>query len=244
MATSPHIPMIVDPPAARSLVVIAAHPDDLERWCAGTLARASEAGATVRALLVTSGDKGSSDPRALPAVVAARRETEASRAAQLLGITDVAFLRHPDGEVEETKALRGELVRWLRTWRPQTVFTFDPEHPDPPYLSHRDHRVVGRVALDAIYPAARDPLSFPEQLREGLQPHAVGEVWLFASTVATGYVDIAPTFERKLAARLAHVSQTADPEQLRRSWQALAAQTGAPVGLSLAEAFTVLRTAP
>src|SRR5689334_10289494 len=154
-------------------MAIAAHPDDIESWCAGTLARAIDAGATVRLLLVTSGEKGSGDPQALPAEVAARREAEALRAAEILGIADVAFLRHGDGEVEDTRALRGELVAWIRRWRPRAVFTFDPEHPYPPYISHRDHRVVGRIALDAIYPAARDPLNFPEQVREGLQPHKV-----------------------------------------------------------------------
>lgn len=222
-------------------MAIAAHPDDIESWCAGTLARAIDAGTTAYVLLVTSGDKGSGDPQAFPAEVATQREAEASRAAEILGLADLAFLRHPDGEVEDTRALRGELVAWIRRWRPRAVFTFDPEHPDPPYFSHRDHRVVGRVALDAIYPAARDPLTFPEQVREGLQTHKVTEVWLFASTVASEYVDIAPTFERKLAARLAHASQTADPGALRVDWRDRAGRIGARAGLTLAEAFTILR---
>lgn len=233
--------VIVDPPGAASIMAIAAHPDDIESWCAGTLARAIDAGAAVRLLLATSGDKGSSDPADTAMAVAARREAESRRAAECLGIAELVFLRHPDGDLEETKDLRGEMVRWIRTWRPATVFTFDPEHPDPPYISHRDHRIVGRAALDAIYPAARDPLSFPEQLREGLQPHKVADVWLFASTAADRYVDIAPSFPRKLAARLAHESQTADPATLRESWRARAARIGAPAGLELAEAFTILR---
>lgn len=234
-------PIVVMPPASGPIMAIAAHPDDIESWCAGTLARAIDAGAAVSLLLATSGDKGSDDPHATSAQVAARREAEASRAAQVLGIADIGFLRHPDGEVEDTHAFRGELVGWIRRWRPHVVFTFDPEHPDPPYLGHRDHRIVGRAALDAIYPAARDPLSFPEHVREGLQPHKVAEVWLFASAIADTYVDIALSFERKVAARLAHESQTADPAALREGWQARATRIGAPAGLALAEAFTVLR---
>ena len=174
--------MIVDPPGAVAVLAIAAHPDDIEAWCAGTLARAIDAGATVRLLLVTSGDKGSSDPAATPAVVAQRREQETREAARLLGIAEVAFLRQPDGEVDNTRALRGDLVSYIRRWRPTVLFTHDPEHSSPPYLAHRDHRAVGRAALDAVYPLARDPLSFPEQRADGIEPHAVGHVWLFATT--------------------------------------------------------------
>ena len=232
---------IIDPPGSVPVVAIAAHPDDVESWCAGTLARAVDGGATVRLLLVTSGEKGSDDPEAEPAAVGTRREREATEAAARLGLTEVAFLRLPDGEVEETSALRRELVSWIRRWRPDVLFTHDPEQPWPPYLSHRDHRVVGRAALDAVYPLARDRLAFPEQVRGGLAPHAVREVWLFASAGADAVVDIASTFDRKIAARLAHVSQTPDPAALGESWRARATALAAPVGLSLAESFVVLR---
>ena len=98
--------MILEPPAGVSILAIAAHPDDIESWCAGTLARAIDAGSTVRLLLVTSGDKGSSDPRATAAAVAQRRELEAEEAARLLGLATVTFLRHLDGEVENTHTTR------------------------------------------------------------------------------------------------------------------------------------------
>ncbi len=160
-------------------------------------------------------------------------------AAGLLGITEVAFLRHPDGEVEDTRALRGEIASAIRRWRPTALFTHDPEHPYPPYTTHRDHRVVGRVALDAAYPLARDRLFFPEHAA-GLGPHAVRAVWLFSSDCPTSYVDIEAGFERKIAARLAHASQTLDAEGLRRGWRERAERVGAEAGLPLAEAFVVL----
>ncbi len=232
--------MIVDPPGAVAVLAIAAHPDDIEAWCAGTLARAVDAGATVRLLLVTSNDKGSSDPAATPAAVAQRREQETREAARLLGIAEVAFLHQPDGEVDNTRALRGDLVSYIRRWRPAVLFTHDPEHSFPPYLAHRDHRAVGRAALDAVYPLARDPLSFPEQRADGVEPHAVGKVWLFATTQPDAYVDIAAGFERKIAARLAHESQTKDPDALRRGWQERAARSGAEVGLPMTESFVIL----
>ena len=230
---------IIAPPAG-AILAIAAHPDDIESWCGGTLARAIDAGATVRLLLVSSGDKGSADPDADPREITATRETEAREAARRLGIAEVAFLRHPDGDVENTRELRGELAAWIRRWRPDVLFTHDPEHPEPPYTFHRDHRAVGRAALDAAYPLARDPLSFPEHRADGLEPHAVRQVWLFASEAATTAVDIAGGFERKIAARLAHASQTPDPAALPASWRARAAAIGEPAGLELAETFTVL----
>ena len=219
-------------------MVVAAHPDDIESWCAGTLARAIDAGATVRLLLVTSGDKGSSDPADTAATVAACREAEALEAGRRLGLAEIAFLRHPDGEVVDTRALRADLVALVRRWRPDALFTHDPERPWPPYLTHR---VVGRATLDAVYPLARDRLAFPEHAPAGLAPHAVRQVWLFASAVADTYVDIGAGFERKIAARLAHASQTTDPAGLEVGWRERAAGIGAPVGLGLAEAFVVLR---
>jgi len=229
-----------EPPGAVSILAIAAHPDDIETWCAGTLSVAIDRGATVRLLLVMSGDKGSRDLGATAEEVARARESEALDAARILGIADVTFLRHPDGEVEDSRALRGEIVGAIRRLRPAVLFTHDPEHPYPPYLTHRDHRVVGRAALDAAYPLARDRLSFPEHEREGLAPHAVREIWLFAGSMADVHIDISTMFDRKIRARLAHASQTVDVEALRRSWQERAARVGAPAGLGLAEAFTVL----
>jgi LmbE family N-acetylglucosaminyl deacetylase len=233
---------IVAPPRAASIVAIAAHPDDIESWCAGTLARAAAHGARVRLLLVTSGEKGTSDAAADPSAVAARREAEATRAADILGITEVVFLRYPDAELEETATLRRDLVAWIRRWRPDVIFTHDPVRPWPAYLSHRDHRIVGRAVLDAIYPLARDPLNFAEHVSAGLRPHVVREAWLFASAGAECFVDIADAFQCKLAARLAHASQTTDPDMLCDGWRERAARIGAPVGFELAEAFTIVQS--
>lgn len=232
---------ILEPPSAPSIMAIAAHPDDIESWCGGTLARAVDAGASVRLLLVTSGDLGTRDPHATRTGVAAQRELEAQHAAVQLGLAQVAFLRYRDGEVENSHALRGDLVAWIRRWRPAVLFTHDPEQPLPPYLAHHDHRSVGRAALDAVYPLARDRLAFSEQVEAGLAPHAVREVWLFASATADVYVEISQGFERKIAARLAHASQTPDPAALPANWRRRFIEVGRPAGLALAEAFTVLQ---
>jgi len=234
-------PIVVPPPSARSIMAIAAHPDDIESWAGGTLARALDRGAEVRLLLATSGDKGSSDPGDSPAEVAKRREEETCTAGRRLGLTDIAFLRYLDGEVEDTRELRQEMVAWIRHWKPGALFTFDPEHPYPPYIGHRDHRVVGRAAIDAASLLAHNPHAFPDQRNQGLLPHAVRELWLFASTAPTHWVDIAAGLDRKIAARLAHVSQTPDPASLDAGWRNRAAEIGRPAGLAAAESFVVVR---
>jgi LmbE family N-acetylglucosaminyl deacetylase len=223
-------------------LVIAAHPDDIESWCAGSVATLARQGWRAVYVLCTSGEKGTSDPGERPEVVAARREAEQVEACRRVGAEPPVFLRLPDGGLEDDATLRGLLAREIRRHRPDLLITHDPVHPWPPYTTHRDHRVAGRVALDAAYPYARDPLHFPEQLAvEGLRPHAVREAWLFSSDQPDYYVDIADGLEAKIAARLAHVSQTSDPDALAESWRRRARETGEAGGLALAEAFKRLR---
>nr|MBF6590435.1 PIG-L family deacetylase [Ktedonobacterales bacterium] len=163
---------------------------------------------------------------------------EQREAARRVGAEEPVFLRLPDGELEDDQRLRGLLVREVRRQRPRLLLTHDPEHPWPPYTTHRDHRIAGRVALDAVYPYARDPLHFPDQVGvEGLHPHAVSEIWLFSSSQPDHYVDITETLEAKIAARLAHASQTSDAAALAAGWRRRAEETGHAGGLALAEAF-------
>ena len=220
------------------VLVVAAHPDDMESWCAGTVATLIRSGWAGVVVLCTSGEKGSSDPAALASEVATRREEEQRESCRRMGMGHPVFLRFPDGGLEDSADLRGQIVREMRRHRPRLLMTHDPVHPWPPYTAHRDHRVAGRVALDAAYPYARDPLFFPEQLMdEGLQPHAVPEVWLFCSDAPDHIVDISDGLADKIAARMAHVSQTNDSAALARSWRERAEATGRPHGFALAEAF-------
>ena len=217
------------------VLVIVAHPDDIESWCGGVVGLFTALGRQVAYVLCTSGDKGTSDPTQTPQQVAARREAEQLEAAPILGVEQVSFLRWPDSEVEPALALRRELVRQVRSYRPDLVITHDPA---PPYRLHPDHRAVGRATLDALFPCARDPLTFAEQItEEGLRAHTVPEAWLFASETPDIWIDIAATLPQKIRARLAHASQHTDPAELERNWYRRAAAVGEPVGLSAAEAF-------
>ncbi len=228
-------------PSKTRVLAICAHPDDIESWCAGTLALLVERGCEVRLAVCTAGEKGSSDRRLTPEQVADLRINEQRAAAARIGISAVRFLDGKAGELEDSPSFRAQIVRLIREFQPTVVFTHDPQQPYPPYITHRDHRVTGRVVLDAAYPAARDHLFFPEQLAEGLPTHAVSQVWLFASVSATTAVDISSTLERKIVARLDHRSQTRDPDELRVSWRDRASEIGAPFGLAAAETFMVVQ---
>jgi LmbE family N-acetylglucosaminyl deacetylase len=212
----------------RSALAVAAHPDDIESWCAGTLAALMARGARVAFLLLTSGDKGSADPLAVPAQIAATREAEQLAAAEILGVRDVVFLRRGDGTLADSPALRKAIAGEIRRVRPDLLFAFDPWEP---YAFHCDHRESALAALAAAYPLARRPGP------DGAAPHAVRAAWLFHTSRPDRFVDITATFEARVAARAAHASQTRDPAALDRTWRERAAATGAPAGLALAEAF-------
>jgi LmbE family N-acetylglucosaminyl deacetylase len=200
----------------RALCIVA-HPDDIEFYCAGTVLKLTGRGVTVAFLLATSGDKGTSDPAVSSKALAKTRETEQVAAAQLLGVEDVGFLCHPDAELVESLALRGEFVAAIRRARPDLLLTFDPT---PAYRYHPDHRVVGRVALDAAWPTARDRLSFPTLGA----PHETAEAWCFASPDPDLLVDVRDVLETKIASRLEHHSQTPSPVRLRHRWRAIGAE--------------------
>jgi LmbE family N-acetylglucosaminyl deacetylase len=199
----------------RALCIVA-HPDDVEFYCGGTVVRMARRGVVVDMVLATSGDKGTRDATRSRAKVARIREREQELAAAVLGITRVKFLRHPDAELIESLELREEFVCEIRTTRPDVLLTFDP---NVPYRYHPDHRVVGRVALDAAWPSARDPLTFPD----AGAPHETAEAWCFGGTNPTLEIDVAEVLNAKIDARLAHASQTGSAAALRHRWRAIGA---------------------
>jgi len=186
------------------IMIIAAHPDDAEFGCAGSVANWTRENKRVIYLLCTSGDKGSNDPNTFPEKLARQREQEQREAAELLGVEDVIFLGYPDQGLEDTPQLRKDIVRQMRIYRPDTIITMDPYRK---YIWHRDHRICGQVVLDAVYPFVRDPLAYPDLMEEGVFPHKVKEIWFFGSEDANLQVDITKTFKKKMAALFCHTSQ-------------------------------------
>jgi LmbE family N-acetylglucosaminyl deacetylase len=239
---------VLDDTEIDRILVITAHPDDVDFGAAGTVARWTDAGLEVTYCLVTDGDAGGEDDGFPRAEVPALRRGEQVAAAKCVGVHDVRFLGYPDGRVEATLALRRDLARVIRQVRPDRVVCPSPERNYARTgASHPDHRAVGSAALDAVYPDARNPFAFPE-LRddEGLAPWTVREVWVSGSPSPNHFVDVTDTFGRKIAALRAHVSQTGhmdDLEERIRTWLTRAAQSAGLDEGRLAESFQVLQTA-
>jgi len=220
-------------------MVIAAHPDDAEFGPAGTAATWIDAGSVGWLVCCTSGDQGGEDPDADPLVLAALREDEQRAAAAIIGYDGVTFLHGPDGALANDLALREQLVREIRTFRPDAVLATDPEtlfYRDGG-INHTDHRAAGMAAVDAVYPAARNPMSFPALARSGLAPQVVRRIYLFWTDKPNARVDISGAMDRKIQALAAHASQIHEPERLGERIRAWAADEGEPIGVGAAEAL-------
>jgi len=220
------------------VMVVVAHPDDMEFSSAGTVAKFIREGREVVLVQCTSGDKGTARRDITSEELAALREEEEREACRRLGVQHVEFLRLGDGELMPDLNFREKIVRQIRKHRPDIVITHDPFRP---YALHPDHRAVGITTVDSVYPTARDPLYFPEHLDEGLEPHKVAELWLFGAEYPDTYIDISDTFEAKIHALRANVSQVGEAKDLEERIRQRAAEVGEPQGIALAEAFKVIK---
>jgi LmbE family N-acetylglucosaminyl deacetylase len=216
-------------------MAIFAHPDDADFGCSATMALFAELGVHTMYCLLTSGNKGTHDPKMTPARLTRIREKEQRAAGAVLGVKDFVFLRHDDGELEVSMKMRAEVCRAIREMKPDLVFTQDPWRP---YQIHPDHRVAGWSAMDGII-AARDHLFFPEQLKRGLEHHRVPRVLLFGTSEPNVWFDVTGTMDKKIGALKAHTSQIRNPALLQRM-RGFAAATGRAWGLEAAEAFRYL----
>jgi LmbE family N-acetylglucosaminyl deacetylase len=228
------------------VLVVAAHPDDIDFGAAGTVAAFTEAGLDVAYCIATDGDAGGDDRAVSRSDMAEVRRQEQRAAADVLGVRDLTFLGYPDGKVAPTLELRRDLSRVIRRYRPQRVVAPSPERWwERIQASHPDHLAVGEAAVCAVYPDARNPFAHPELLAEGLEPHTVDELWLMASPRASVVVDVTATFDRKLQALRCHESQISGAEALDarlRQWAgAVAIEAGLPDG-ALGEAFQRVAT--
>ena len=223
-------------------MVIAAHPDDADFGPAATVARWIDEGSAGWLVCCTSGDQGGEDPDLDPLELAATRETEQRVAAKIVGYEGVTFLHGPDGGLANDLALREQLVREIRTFRPDAVLATDPEtiffgaHG----VNHTDHRAAGMAALDASYPAARNPMAFPWLARAGLAAHRVRRLYLFWSNQPDAWIDVTATVGRKLDALRSHASQIQDFAALEERVRGRLADAGERIGVTSADAFRVI----
>jgi LmbE family N-acetylglucosaminyl deacetylase len=229
------------------VLIITAHPDDVDFGAAGSAAVWTDAGMDVTYCIVTDGAAGGFDRSVSRPEMAEIRRAEQTAAAKVVGVRDLVFVGYPDGRLEPTLDLRRDLSRVIRQVRPQRVLSQSPDRNyQRIYASHPDHLAAGEAALCAVYPDARNPFAHPELLdEEGLEPWSVDELWLMAANTPDRFVDVTDAFDRKLEALRCHVSQHPDPDRLEpllRGWQtALAKLAGWPEG-RLAEGFVGIET--
>ena len=228
-------------PYQRAMVVVA-HPDDAEWGCAGTVAKWCAQGWEVVYVLCTDGSKGSEDPEMTSGRLVEIRKQEQLHAGKVLGLRDVVFLGYEDSMLEPTLDLRRDIAREIRRHRPDVVICMDPMRSSngEGYLGHPDHFAAGEAALSAVFPSARDRLTFPELLQEGLEPHKVKEVWMmFHSDTADMFVDVSGYMDTAVEALKQHQTQVTeeDAEIDMRQWRS---GTGQKVGFEFAEAYKVI----
>ena len=229
------------------ILVITAHPDDVDFGAGGTIARWVSEGHEVVYCLVTDGQAGGSDNTISREEMARIRRREQTAAAKVLGVHKLHFLGFPDGAVIADLALRREISAVIRVEKPDRVLTQSSERRyDRIYASHPDHLATGEAALCAVYPDARNEFAFPELLSErGLQPHTVPETWIMAGPNPKEFVDTTDFIEKKIEALLCHASQHSDPDglpQRMREWGQMIAKSGGLSEGRCAEAFLVVDT--
>jgi LmbE family N-acetylglucosaminyl deacetylase len=228
------------------VLVVTAHPDDVDFGAAGTVANMTDAGIEVVYCLVTDGQAGGFDHSIPRTEMAAIRREEQTKAAAEIGVTRLMFLGHMDGEAVADMALRHDISTVIREVRPQVVITQNPiRNLDSTYGSHPDHIATGEATMCAVYPDARNPFAFAGQPCADLDDWAVDEVWVMLAADAHDFIDITSQLDRKIRALRCHESQHRDPEALeervRAWWKSIAAERGRPEGTS-AEVFRVVDT--
>lgn len=221
------------------VMIITAHPDDAEFTAAGTVAKWTRQGVIVIYVICTDGSRGSNDPQMKPEQLVAIRKAEQKAAARVLGVEEIVYLDYEDGSLEPTLALRRDLTREIRRYRPDIVICPDPtvRYYGDNYLNHPDHRAAGDAALDAVFPSARTRYIFPELLDEGLEPHRVREVYIRGALPPNLWVDISDTMELKIAALREHVSQVGRSEGWEERVRARARQAAEGQDMAYAESF-------
>ncbi|HVC38608.1 MAG TPA: PIG-L deacetylase family protein [Candidatus Dormibacteraeota bacterium] len=227
----------------RALVIVA-HPDDAEFGAAGTVALWTDRGVEVSYVICTDGAAGAADQEVNLAELAGVREAEQREAANVLGVKDIVFLHQPDGRLAVTDEIRRELVRLIRQYRPDRIICQNAvRNYSNLYGNHPDHLAAGQLAIEAVYPYARNPHAYPELLAEGLRPHSVREVLVAGTESPDYFVDVSATVNRKIEALSRHRSQQAPGQDFSARVLERMAKMGEPQGIPYAESFRLLASA-
>ena len=227
------------------VLVVTAHPDDLDFGAAGTIAQWTAKGIEVSYCICTNGDQGGEDPEVPREDMPKIRQREQRDAGKILGVSNIEFLNHRDGWLVPTIELRKQIVREIRKSKPQRMLIQSPERNwDRLFSSHPDHMAAGEAAIQAVYPDARNPFAFEDLLKtEGLEPWHVREVWVMSHHTPDHFIDVTDTFDKKIQALHAHVSQTAhnpNLEKMVREWGERNAKLNGLADGRVAEIFRIV----
>ena len=230
------------------ILVITAHPDDVDFGAGGTVRKWTQAGIEVSYCVCTDGDAGGADRDVPRSEIPRIRRAEQRAAGAVLGVTDIHFLGYKDGDLQVTQDLRRDISRVIRQVKPQRVVMQSPERNwDRIYSSHPDHLAAGEAAICSVYPDARNPFAHPTLLDdEGLDAWTVNEAWVMVAPDSNHYEDVTEMLPDKLAALQLHESQTAHMEDLEgrvRAWMSATAIEAGFAPEALAESFRVINTA-
>ena len=231
----------------KRILVVTAHPDDLDFGAGGTIAQWTDMGIEVSYCIMTNGDQGGEDHTIARDEMPKIRQREQREAGKVLGVSKITFLNHRDGWLTPTIERRKEIVREIRKVRPDRMLIQSPERNwERIFSSHPDHMAAGEIAIQAVYPDSRNAFAFEDLLKEEkLEPWRVREVWVMGHPTPDHFVDVTKTFERKLSALKAHHSQTSHMENLEsliKEWgERIAGIAGFAAG-TYAEGFKIVNT--
>ena len=226
------------------VLAVGAHPDDMDFGASGTIAKFAEEGADTYYLICTDGSRGSSDPNMTHKKLAVIRKKEQENAGKILGLKNVFFLNHTDTQLVSDLALKEDIVRIIRTVKPNIVITMDPTFfysTEFGFVNHTDHRAAALSTMDACFPLARDRLTFLNHEKEGLKPHRVEELWLVSFGKVEHLVDISKTFKKKIKALELHKSQFEDLKKIEKMMTGRAKMLGKTKKYKFAESFVRIK---
>ena len=228
----------------KSVLAVGAHPDDIDFGASGTIAKFAEEGADTYYLICTDGSRGSSDPKMTHKRLAEIRKKEQENAGKVLGIKKVFFLNHTDTQLVSDLTLKEDIVRIIRTVKPNIVITMDPTFfysTEFGFVNHTDHRAAALATMDACFPLSRDRLTFLNHEKEGLKPHRVEELWLVSFGRVGHLVDISKTFKKKIKALELHKSQFEDFKKIEKMMTGRAKMLGKTKKYKFAESFVRIK---
>jgi LmbE family N-acetylglucosaminyl deacetylase len=235
------------------VLAIGAHPDDMDFGASGTLAKLISEGWKAYLIICTDGSRGSDDPTMTHARLAAIRKKEQEASGKTLGIKKIYFLKHADTQLVADLKLKEEIVRIVRTVKPEIVITLDPtfhysssfsSNIGFSFINHTDHRAAGLASMDAVFPLSRDRLTFLEHEKEGLKPHKASELWLISFDKFNHVVDISKNIDKKIEALSLHKSQFKDFSKAEKMIRERAEKLGKSQGYKFAESFIRLKLPP